>query len=241
MTKKDTPSRRLAEAIEYENWLRRGVPLLDLGKVGPATPWALMNRRHRLNLDDPENRAALAMFALQIGDKDKDEFTVLLRKVFDAFSLDHREPLDWRQLLLYFADAHFVTRYNVGRPKKYDDWRLIEDYATFKEKHPDQSDTAIIGYMTKRGACQGRYAGFKSEKAKKALKKQFDRVIECYAKEAIARSLPKAQAEAERSGKPWTRKAEAEARKRIRAAVKSGTCEAVMWHLTRQPGDKSRP
>jgi hypothetical protein len=240
VTKKDTPSRRLAEAIKYENWWRtwRG-SLFDLGKMwehdpvpGMEADRAYARRLHRLShKNDEDDNSLLADVALQI-----DGAPAPLRRAFEAFGFDPNDPWSWRQLLIILADTHFREK-GVGKPKEYDDLQLIDDYATMREKHPDQSDTAIFGYMIKRGACQNRYPCVNVE----ALKKRLDRAMKPYVEKGIARSLPRARAEAERAGKPWTQEAQAEARKRIRAAVKSGICEGVMRHSTRQVGDKTHP
>jgi hypothetical protein len=107
-----------------------------------------------------------------------------------------------------------MTARKVGRPKN-DDLQLFQDYAAFKLKHPHSGVEDICRFMIRDadGKCHGRYCGMKLD----TVRKRLDRALEDFVKESTARALPKAQAEAERAGQPWTPQAEAKARKDIRA------------------------
>jgi hypothetical protein len=124
----------------------------------------------------------------------------------------------------------------VGRPKN-DDLQIFEDYVAFKIKHPKSGIDDICRFMHKDvdGRCQGRYGHIDFD----AVRKRLDRAIKGYVKESETRSLPKARAEAEKNGKPWTPEAEAKARKDIRAAVMNGVTDWGRRRVLSGAGTKS--
>ncbi len=86
----------------------------------------------------------LAHFALQIDDGER--WSSPIRTAFDTFGLNPKNPFHWRNLLIYFVDAHFGDRGEPGRPRDWTDERLCQllvDFATLNRVHPDKRDTEI--------------------------------------------------------------------------------------------------
>jgi hypothetical protein len=219
MTKMGTPSQRLAKAIQA----RAPVSLAELGKKRPvlepdlSAELAHASRlRHPLRQDDFDDNALHAMAAFQIDGAPK-----WLRAAFEAFGFDPNDPWRWRELLIILAYIHFGKR-NAGRPRQYDDLQVLKDFATVKRRNPDKSNKGIFKDMVKAGACGGRY------RSVGGIKKMLERMFKPPTEEAIARSLSRAQEEAQRAGKAWTRQAENDAKKRIRTAVINGTLKGIM-------------
>lgn len=217
MAKKTTPEERVKNAIRTEKRWKAGIPLADLGK-GPPIEHPARPRwwDHSLDLNNPDDFDKLAGQALRIESEDSDR--ELLLRTFEAFGFDHDNPPHWRKVISVLADAHFREK-KVGAPKL-NDGQVFEDFATIKREHPKIKDTDVFLFMAK--AFKDRYpsAG--------AAKKRFERAIEISVEEAIARSFPKAQAQAARAGKRWTRKVADEKRKKIRAEVIEGCLKGAL-------------
>ncbi|WP_426608854.1 hypothetical protein [Bradyrhizobium sp. McL0616] len=69
--------------------------------------------------------AILAREALSLGDDD-DQADREMRRAFEAFKLDHRNPWSWRQLVLYFAHVEFKEKRPPGAKKVWTDDRIME-------------------------------------------------------------------------------------------------------------------
>jgi hypothetical protein len=108
VSNKDSASKRLRREIK-----RVRNPLRIALRRPPDVDWT-----------DRRLREAAANKALTLGDTPSDNS---LRKAFEQFGLDPRDPFDWRSLLDSFADAHFARV--SGAPPKWDkdSWQLFED------------------------------------------------------------------------------------------------------------------
>jgi hypothetical protein len=104
-------------------------------------------------LNEPLQRAIHAHRALTLFQSDH-----ALKKAFKAFSLDPRNPYDWRTLLTYFAEAHFgATR---GAPKK---WtfasraQFLQDFLRVRVHHPTASIQKICELMRSDKSMNRKY------------------------------------------------------------------------------------
>ena len=130
MAKKDGASKRLARTIESvkEARLRSDSLVFD----------------HLINFDDPDSHARIARAALQIDHEESWMRPVLA--AFKEFGFDPRNPFHWRNLLVYFADAHFGKPRPGGRSRGWTDEKLhqlLEDFAQLKRASPEKNESAI--------------------------------------------------------------------------------------------------
>jgi hypothetical protein len=223
MTKKDTPSQRLAEAIEYERRQRKVMTnLADIGRglrdPHPVPGMEADRRRagklHRLfHKNDEDDNSLLAVAALQI-----DGAPESLRTAFEEHELDPNEPWDWRGLLIRFAHAHYGGgRRRAGAPKRYDESQVLEDYAAIRRKHPKSGDEDLFRFM--KSSFPHRYKTYKT------AKKRFNRALNKLRENYSERVLKMARASKEKDGIQWTPKVAAEVRKQLRAASKSAIAQ----------------
>ena len=136
MSRKDSASKRLARTIAHAKRARE--LRTNLGNAGER------DFDRDLDLDDQNKRANLAHFALQIDDGEW--WSSSTREAFDTFGLDPKNPFHWRNLLIYFADAHFRDRGEPGRPRGWTDetlCQLLFDFAALKQAHQNKRDTEI--------------------------------------------------------------------------------------------------
>ena len=193
MSRKDSASKRLARIIKDAKQAKRlkaeaGDPDFD----------------RLIDFDDPDNRAKIAHHALQI---DPDErWTQPLWKAFKAFDFDPRNPFHWRNLLIYFADAHF------GRPRwgrKPQSWtgkrlcQLLIDFAQQKRATPDKNDSEICRSLKrdKDGKFQTRYSRMSPETVRRKLQDARNPALNGPLRQALdiamAEWLPRLQAKVE--------------------------------------------
>jgi hypothetical protein len=112
-SKKDSASKRLRREIVRA---RNPNPLRAALRRPPEVDWT-----------DRRLRQAAANIALTLGDIPGDSS---LRKAFEQFGLDPRDPFDWRSLLDSLVDVHFDEPARVlGAPPKWnrDSWQLFQD------------------------------------------------------------------------------------------------------------------
>jgi len=136
---KDSASKRLRREIERA---RNPNPLRAALRRPPDVDWT--NRRLR---------EVAANKALTLGDTPGDSS---LRKAFEQFGLDPRDPFDWRSLLDSFADAHFAGV--RGAPPKWDEdsWQLFQDRVAIARE-----DFAKIGYPKPSGQLIAEWLHYK--------------------------------------------------------------------------------
>lgn len=127
--KRDTASERLRQhARTQTDPFARALALVnDPALLGAAFPAEA--RFTSANWDDAETHAAAAHGALTIDDQD-----TAIRKAFETFGLDPKNPFDWRRLFAYFADAHFGAAHKGrGAPEFWTDRRLCQLLADFHQ------------------------------------------------------------------------------------------------------------
>jgi hypothetical protein len=138
-SKKDSASKRLRRAIERA---RSPNPLRALLRRPPDADWT-----------DQRLREVAANIALTLCDTPGDSS---LRKAFEQFGLDPRNPFDWRSLLHSFANAHFDEPARVlGAPPKWnkDSWQLFQERVAIaredfpKHGHPKPSGQLIAEWL----------------------------------------------------------------------------------------------
>jgi hypothetical protein len=125
--KRDTASERLRQhARTQTNPLARAVGLVnDPALLGAA--FSAEAKFTNANWDDAETRKVAASQALSIDDQD-----IAIKKAFETFGLDLKNPFDWRRLMAYFADVHFgESQKGPGAPKVWSDRRLCQLLADF--------------------------------------------------------------------------------------------------------------
>jgi hypothetical protein len=84
----------------------------------------------------------------------------MLLKAFEAAGLDHRDPMDWRNLLSCFVEAHFGSK--ETKPVKWDAFYLNEvfkDYSEVKTNYPELKDFDICKFLQKDKRYKDRYGG----------------------------------------------------------------------------------
>jgi hypothetical protein len=83
-----------------------------------------------------------------------------LRAAFEAFSLDSSKQEDWRLLLAWFAEAHFLKR-GPGKEKRWDEdalCQLLVDFRAAKKATKGKLKGEIYKFLAKRKNFNGRYA-----------------------------------------------------------------------------------
>ena len=112
-----------------------------------------------------------ARFALQSPD-DRDPVEAPIAAAFEAANLDSKNPLHWRQLITYFAWAHFGPKRGRGRPATWNSERYgqrLEDVDRIKSKNERLSDSAACQNL-KKGEFKEKYEGQSAERLRKALR-----------------------------------------------------------------------
>jgi hypothetical protein len=125
--KRDTASERLRQhAKKQTDPLARALGLVnDPALLGVA--FSAEAKFSNADWDDAETRAAAASHALSIDDQD-----IAIKKAFETFALDPKNPFHWRKLIAYFADVHFgESQKGPGAPKVWSDRRLCQLLADF--------------------------------------------------------------------------------------------------------------
>src|ERR1700730_8817899 len=96
-----------------------------------------------LDFDNKFTHAAAAWEALRLDpSKSKD---ALILKAFDAFGLDAKSPVDWKQIVCAFSDAFFAEPQS-GRKTTWDDFelfRLALEFCAVKSCNPEFKDRQI--------------------------------------------------------------------------------------------------
>jgi hypothetical protein len=205
MSRKDGASKRLAKTIE-------GVKLAKkLSSLAEASSGKASSHDFDadIDFDDDDNHAKLARAALQI---DSGEWwTQPLREAFEAFNFDQRNPFHWRNLLIYFADAHFGEPRRAGKPQSWTDEKLCQlliDFAQQKRATPDKNDSEICRSLKrdKDGKFADRYSGMAAKTIRRKLQDApnpaLNRALGQALDDLMAEWLPRVRAKVE-SGR-WT-------------------------------------
>jgi hypothetical protein len=118
----------------------------------PGWPGLLSQPRIDWNL--PVQRAIAAHQALTLVQSDRP-----LKKAFEAFGLDPRNPFEWPKLLGYFAAAHYGSK-GRGAPTKWTEERMcrfLTDVLRTCTRHPKGSRKDIWKWMKKDKSFTGQY------------------------------------------------------------------------------------
>ena len=102
-------------------------------KYAPLVPSGIYDRKPG-DLSDPEMWASIARWALKVTDKDR-----VLKKAFNAFSLDPNDPRSWRELTEILASAFFFERKPAGRRREWTFERrleLVEAVTVKRQRNP---------------------------------------------------------------------------------------------------------
>lgn len=135
----------------------------DAALLGAANEVAQEFRETDWN--DVAQRSLAAHYALSLDDLDKP-----LKKAFQAFGLDPRNPFHWRKLLAYFCDVHFDPRQRRRGPQKlWSDGRLcqlLQDFDQIKRQRtlvPGSkiSDLEVCKWLKRHSSLGKTYAEFR--------------------------------------------------------------------------------
>ena len=102
-------------------------------------------KRPEPDYTDERLRAYAANLVLKLDDRPDAAY---IKRAFDEFGLDRLNPFHWRELIGFFAEAHF-KRGKAGRRaglKKWDRLRLLQlagDYTQIEREHPDWTQTEL--------------------------------------------------------------------------------------------------
>jgi hypothetical protein len=83
----------------------------------------------------------------------------LLKKAFEDFGLDPKNPFDWRKLIIYFAAAHYASK-GRGAPRKWTEDRMcqfLSDFLRTRERYPKGLLEDIWKSMKKDKSLAGQY------------------------------------------------------------------------------------
>jgi hypothetical protein len=115
--------------------------------------------------DDP---AILLRAAMWLGEHDH-----ALRKAFEAGGLDPANPLDWRELIGIFAQAHFGETRKGGRPEEWTPRKLavlMMDFAAVRAKHPKKGQRDICKRLVEERPFAATYGDLSPETLRGYLK-----------------------------------------------------------------------
>jgi hypothetical protein len=139
--------------------------LLELKESSRQNPFRIAS-----DWNDPGVRARAALVALDL-DSDSSDANKSIRKAFEEFQLDWRNPHHWRQLLEYYVRANVPP----GRPTQWtseDLCALLRHISDTRKKDPHlKRRSEIYSALVKRSA---PYAGKKEDHLKYAHKRALD-------------------------------------------------------------------
>jgi len=166
MPRRDSASRRLLKFIEYERASKDFTrSLAGGGWLGQKLKE--QEERRQTDWSDPLRRAIDAHRALTFFQADR-----ALKKAFEAFGLDPRNPFDWRKLIGYYSAAHYGSK-GPGAPRKWTDDRMcqfLSDVMRVSELHPKADITKTCKFMKSEKSLSGRYRHIPVETLRKQLR-----------------------------------------------------------------------
>jgi hypothetical protein len=156
------------------------------------------------NLDDPLVHATLTRSALML-DKSHQQDALILR-AFEAAGLDPRNPLNWRQLLGYFAEAHFGKK--TTKPVKWDQYELmvvLKDYLEVKRNHQKLKDSEICNLLMRKKPYSDKYGKYNFHALRKLARHARSPKYNLYLRHPEMRDplLQLVRDHFERLGMPW--------------------------------------
>jgi len=161
--KQDLSAQRLRKHMEMESDpLAHALGLVnDAALLGAA--YEAGQEFKETDWDDVAQRSLAAHYALGLDDLDQP-----LKKAFQAFGLDPRNPFHWRKLLAYLADVHFGPRQpRRGRDTLWSDDRLcqlLQDFDQIRRQRtlvPGSkiSDIEVCKWLKRHSTLGKTYAG----------------------------------------------------------------------------------
>jgi hypothetical protein len=118
------------------------------------------------NLDDPLVHATLTRGALMLDQTDQQDALIL--RAFEAAGLDHRNPLHWRMLLGYFAEAHFGKK--TTKPVTWNQYELmvvLKDYLEVQRNHRNLKDSKICRLLMRKKPYSDKYGKYNFDALRK--------------------------------------------------------------------------
>jgi hypothetical protein len=231
--KHDLSAQRLRKHMEMEaNPLAHALGLVnDAALLGAA--YKAAREFKETGWDDVAKRSLAAHYALSLDDLDK-----ALKKAFQAFGLDPRNPFHWRKLLAYFSDAHFARQRRRGPQELWSDGRLcqlLQDHDRIKKQLlvvPGSKITDLqLCERLKRHSTLGKtYADFSAKTVLRNLQRARNPTENCLLGETVANVaepiIAKLRAAAKKSGIILEQKLEREVRsmalKQVIKVISSG-------------------
>ena len=154
MSRRDPAAKRLQKSIELEVCSKNLAHLLA-GRPGLLGQIFREQEEQRLfDWNDPVKRAVAAHYVLRIAQPDAS-----LKKAFEVFDLDPRNPFEWRKLIAYLAEVLFGSKAR-GAPKKWDGKRMLQftaDFMRIRRGHPGATIKKTCELMKKDASLKGRY------------------------------------------------------------------------------------
>jgi hypothetical protein len=145
---RDLASKRLEQLIEFEN--QYGGLITQYFEPWEATAFALEQEASDVPIwQNPKARFFAADAALKLTSA---EYNEPIRKAFDTFGLDPRNPFHWRKLLWYLAQA-FFGKPNLRRPKTWssDRWcRLLQHFHEVSTSDPRLTEQSVCQLVKNR-------------------------------------------------------------------------------------------
>jgi hypothetical protein len=161
--KRDTASDRLRSHIEIEsNRIAHQLGLVDDSvALGSAYENAAMYEES--DWYSPEIRSIAANDAITIDARD-----VALKKAFEKFGLQDKNPFHWRKLIYYFSDAHFGSQKRPGRRAVWSDGKLcglLQDIDEVRRHYrvlpgSKATDLRLCELLTTDSKQNGKYSEF---------------------------------------------------------------------------------
>jgi hypothetical protein len=169
MRRRDSASRWLKQCIEYE---KRSAGLI-------VSEPGLLRKRYRekertTDWSDPTIRAIAASKVLTLLQSDD-----ALKKAFEVFGFDPRNPFDWRRLITHFAEANYGGK-RRGAPKKWTIERMVQfisDVWQVKKRHPNAKITETCRLMKSDKLLEGKYKSVPLETLRKQYRNALKGVV----------------------------------------------------------------
>jgi hypothetical protein len=114
--------------------------------------------------------------ALNLDEKIDDKGDIAIRKAFENFKLDPRNPFNWRRLLSFYVQAH-VSR---GQPKKWNSERLCEllrNISDARQNRPKAKRSEIYRSLIKKPPYKGKSESYLKHGHRLALDPKHNEIL----------------------------------------------------------------
>jgi len=231
--KQDLSALRLRKHIDMEtNPLAHALNLVNEAALQGAAYKAAQTFRET-DWDDVARRSRAAHYALSLDDLDKP-----LKKAFEVFGLDPRNPFHWRKLLAYFSDAHFASQRRRGPQELWSDGRLcqlLQDFDRIKRQllvvpGSKIGDLELCERLKRHSSLGKTYAQFSAKTVLRNLQRARNPTENCLLGETVAKVaepiIAKLRAAAKKEGivldQKWEREVRSRALKQVIKVISSG-------------------